>query len=899
MAWAETEPQQFLLQALDAEAAPPDLPCECTLQRPAGGKHGWMKADPSAPTFSHDQLFGAEWPFMSWLDPALTETGGDEGLPAFFAFNHQLGQCRVDIPPPPDRHPPPVAELPAAPQQPEAAPGSSRQLPAAHTVQNCEGSEAQVMEAHTSDDPTITRLRYVGGWKGNSHLAEGFLPKLRAPSDLRSEVNSHFPDTPRGPRGRALPSEGRAAADRRGSRRTQHDKVGRRNVVTCEGYNASCWNNARRHLEGASSAIQGYQEHRLPALRCTEVRAQLSKTGYESHFSAAWAMDKGAWAGGVALVWGPWLRVVDEPIELVPGRAVAAAFRFSGLGTIWFVSIYLRTGQDLDINSDYLQQIFLFVIASGRRFVIFGDWNLQPEVLAGWLSEHRIRAAVRAPPQPACFQNRERPSTLDYAVMSDDLAEASAAQPEVQYQFHGPPHYPVSHRWYLSIGDLSVSKLCREAKASPVPAFGPHLPEKEEVWRSLQDDLNSYCLEHCGGEWQPPLCEQGEQHQVSIDAFARRWNRLPYREAAPKFGFDRLPGRAMAVKEVPLRKALKSRLRPVQVQATTTSMIKQRLHELRTPLPAARRMTSWPTLLALVASMEQQIQDQHFLSKAGPSCSVWLESLKDVGKSFQCLWRLDFGGASHGLHELRLNLVLDDLLGLASEDLEKLKTEDRRVADASWRAFAEKAFGGGAGLGHKLTKPVQDIPLQLAHTQDGLSSRPSELLGEQVCKWSRLWREGEHDDTRAIQWPAEQAATPLDPGALRRSAMSFRKDMASPEGWTPRQYAYLGECALWALSRLLVFFEVFGLWPADWASLLTVLLQKPKGGYRPIGLFRSLYRLWGRARAQLISDWAVHAAPPGVFCVLCPAGQDNHRCRLEGGGQGGGGRPPARPSAQP
>ena len=38
--------------------------------------------------------------------------------------------------------------------------------------------------------------------------------------------------------------------------------------------------------------------------------------------------------------------------------------------------------------------------------------------------------------------------------------------------------------------------------------------------------------------------------------------------------------------------------------------------------------------------------------------------------------------------------------------------------------------------------------------------------------------------------------------------------------------------------------------------MITGLPLRPRGGFRPIGLFRGLYRVWARARKGLVDDWA-------------------------------------------
>ena len=37
--------------------------------------------------------------------------------------------------------------------------------------------------------------------------------------------------------------------------------------------------------------------------------------------------------------------------------------------------------------------------------------------------------------------------------------------------------------------------------------------------------------------------------------------------------------------------------------------------------------------------------------------------------------------------------------------------------------------------------------------------------------------------------------------------------------------------------------------------LIIIFLRKPTGGFRPIGLFPGLIRLWGRVRRQHVREW--------------------------------------------
>ena len=49
--------------------------------------------------------------------------------------------------------------------------------------------------------------------------------------------------------------------------------------------------------------------------------------------------------------------------------------------------------------------------------------------------------------------------------------------------------------------------------------------------------------------------------------------------------------------------------------------------------------------------------------------------------------------------------------------------------------------------------------------------------------------------------------------------------------------------------------EMDGAWPEFSQLVITVLLPKSDGGRRPIGLFRTLHRVWMRTRRPCIKQW--------------------------------------------
>eukprot|EP00972_Heterocapsa_arctica_P097083 14322770-Heterocapsa_arctica.AAC.1 len=60
--------------------------------------------------------------------------------------------------------------------------------------------------------------------------------------------------------------------------------------------------------------------------------------------------------------------------------------------------------------------------------------------------------------------------------------------------------------------------------------------------------------------------------------------------------------------------------------------------------------------------------------------------------------------------------------------------------------------------------------------------------------------------------------------------------------------------------------ETLGTLPTQLRAVLMLLLAKPKGGFRPIGLFSSIYRLWAKARRPYAVAWEEAHWKPYFAC---------------------------------
>ena len=72
---------------------------------------------------------------------------------------------------------------------------------------------------------------------------------------------------------------------------------------------------------------------------------------------------------------------------------------------------------------------------------------------------------------------------------------------------------------------------------------------------------------------------------------------------------------------------------------------------------------------------------------------------------------------------------------------------------------------------------------------------------------------------------------------------------------SPRHFAILSDDALECMSLFLRASEVLGVMPKQVRYTAIVLLPKPHGGFRPIGIFPALYRMYGQLRRSYCEAW--------------------------------------------
>ena len=153
------------------------------------------------------------------------------------------------------------------------------------------------------------------------------------------------------------------------------------------------------------------------------------------------------------------------------------------------------------------------------------------------------------------------------------------------------------------------------------------------------------------------------------------------------------------------------------------------------------------------------------------------------------------------------------------------------------------------------TSPASRVPLGLQAATD-----------QEAESWAALWAEGA--DYVAPTYDLRQVD---HPGAIRLSMLraaccTFPQETGlGMDAVQPRALLRLSDEALQALCVLLMAIELHGTWPELVRLVLIVLLPKPDGGRRPIGLLPTLVRVWMRVRGPIIRKWREALARDDVY----------------------------------
>ena len=522
-----------------------------------------------------------------------------------------------------------------------------------------------------------------------------------------------------------------------------------------------------------------------------------------------------------------------------PGRFMIRTVSAVRRGGFHLGTVYLNSSQGLSkANLDILQAMALTLNLLSGPWVIGGDWNVTPIQLlhSGWLS--LVKGVVIAPAVPTCND-----SVYDFFVVSESMLYAVHSVAVVG-DAGLEPHSPVR----LFLRDRPRLQLMRQlVKPCSLPAKLPFGPECEP-----NDNVEENFL------LQEPIDVHGnivmqimEDNLLAIAGYDQKQiDSKPSRLEGPRFKWVNVNGKA----------ALD------QCRSTPVSR-------------AWRNVVSWLRSLyrakdgrSVGKSMHKLLHYEHELDVKDPN--LFQEKVSFIA------WN------SLITREMLCNKeIVGMLLEVAIKMADASDTDAAKRSFKKFQAWLHEGAGSGMRNQHRLTRCATGwIPTKVAEeTQtnfsemddvEGLTQEqtdevlrsPSGLsitLGAQQSAnteketWSEEWAVGA--DFTKPNWEGWEHDEPPPMLVLEKFKMALATFPNNTGlGWDnchPKALLRLRDKMLMLVIGLLQRCERESRWPECVKLVIIVLLPKPDGGRRSIGLLPLLPRIWMRARNEVVRKW--------------------------------------------
>ena len=210
----------------------------------------------------------------------------------------------------------------------------------------------------------------------------------------------------------------------------------------------------------------------------------------------------------------------------------------------------------------------------------------------------------------------------------------------------------------------------------------------------------------------------------------------------------------------------------------------------------------------------------------------------------------------------------DMFASVAGAEAVNVEKSDLANSAQSWKEWVAEASNSSAAAAHRYTK----APLSLNNSDfNGNQKTRAQELDDEVSSWSLLWQEGA--GSPMASFCSVPMLPPLAGSALVRASLSFKRGTCALGGIHPRHVALLSHGALDALAALLEAAEAVGVMPSQLLASFVALLPKQTGGLRPVVWAQSIFRVWSRARLDLVKRWErehTHHLPFGAQANRAP-----------------------------
>lgn len=663
-------------------------------------------------------------------------------------------------------------------------------------------------------------------------------------------------------------------------------------------WNTNCWASALTNTLNKSSA-DAYlgQELKVEADKVTATVEDASmKAGWRASATPAWTTAKGRASGGMAVGVrkGYGLSPHSDMIKKALRHRIhfcKASIIFRGginLGSIW-----LRDSEGLtEANLNILAEAAVAIGQLKGPWIIGGDWNITPALLQStkWLDI--VKGAIVAVKAATC-----NGATYDYFVVAkqllssirgaqrlDDagvtphwpsrlLIEGNARRTKTRL-LKRPPKVPsplpagplpkpddnifgdfnVTEQWSQEIVDASTQKWYNAARKewSSLTECGDHQPETRFVWKPLAGPL---ALKHAGETWRSnswrTLANRFQEafgrvtkhksfdDKIACNHIRKCCNFIKHNALGKDYGNTMMFWMRMAILAI---LQLDEFAAEFLVKAARTAAEKI---EAKTARQRDKKWRCW-----LAGSPEDEDKStplSHEKASADPACSTCGLSGEAVADSYREAKRPSRNTFRWIKHSA----------GWTKTDKNSIKAQDDTLDMHDPQDFIDTPGCDIVGLSQRWAPDLDNQNTVPMHDQTDIENEANQ--------WAELWTEGA---PYLCDFGEEELGSLPDVShqQIRAAAMTFPEHTGlGTENTSPRAFARLSDSTLEQLAELYKRCEKAGRWGKIISLILIVLLGKPDGGRRPIGLFPSLVRIWMRARREVTQQWELANHRPEIF----------------------------------
>ncbi len=624
--------------------------------------------------------------------------------------------------------------------------------------------------------------------------------------------------------------------------------------------NTTGWRALQAFLCATEASVVFAQEHRLLDESIPMASAWARKHGWKSVWAPAVRGSGGGASAGTVVLTKNFigLRHPDRGKSVVvEGRAVAAVIEPPASRPFIAYAAYYHHGQGLsranlaltaDIGSHWEQQA-----DDKLQMVIGADFNMAPATFAQAGLAKRIWGRVVAPHNPrGTCRSRWRASTYDYFFMTAalaDLVDNVATKEGTGIR----THTPVIATFLPRLAALKALSIRAPPSLPLEPVFGPRPPPPR--WRALQrvaEELVHFV--RAEGDYE-------HADRLLTETYAM-WMNMAEEELAdvtgaclPKWGC-RSQGPRFRWKSV--LPEVDRTPKPSGVAALAWLMDVARD---ATRVPDHRRSADADELRGdeliniLVAALKDDVMGKEGLVDGG-----YLDTMNNILAEARSIVRL--GEAERAHRWSSWSLELEAFLEILAQRHSQLAAGETAERTRAWKEWLRDGFESGARHAFAyLRLPSEWRPTTVEGPTGLPTADPARVLEGQRDKFVAAWTAD--DDAGHYVWRERAALPRLSPSRLREASLLFKKGTAiAYDGVHCRHYSLLCDEALETLGTILEVCELLGTFPKQCRLVLTPLLEKPKGGYRPVAIYVSLYRLWTKARRDVAATWeAAHQRP--------------------------------------